>query len=36
MWGMLNDYKWLGAISLVVAAVLVVYGAYFAGRTQRT
>jgi membrane protein implicated in regulation of membrane protease activity len=36
IWGLLNHYAIGGVISLVIGALLVVYGAYFAGRAQRT
>jgi len=35
VWGLLNDYKLLGVISLAIGVLLVIYGAYFAARTQR-
>ena len=36
VWGLLNDYKLLGTISLAIAILLIPYGAYFAARFQRT
>jgi hypothetical protein len=35
IWGLLNHYPWSGAFSLIIGAILVLYGAYFAGRAQR-
>jgi hypothetical protein len=35
VWGLLNGHVMLGAISLVIAVLLLVYGSYFAARTQR-
>jgi len=34
-WGVLNNYPKAGMISLIIGALLVVYGGYFAGRAQR-
>jgi hypothetical protein len=34
MWGLLNHYVVLGALSLVFAALLVVYGGYFVGKAE--
>jgi quinol-cytochrome oxidoreductase complex cytochrome b subunit len=36
IWGILNHFPTAGALSLVIGALLVLYGAYFAGRAQRT
>jgi hypothetical protein len=36
IWGLLNHYPVAGSLSLIVGALLVLYGAYFAGRAQRT
>ena len=36
VWGLLNDYKLLGTISLAIGILLIPYGAYFAARFQRT
>jgi hypothetical protein len=36
VWGLLNDYKLLGIISLAIGMLLIPYGAYFAARIQRT
>ena len=36
IWALLNYYPWSGALSLIIGALLVLYGAYFAGRAQRT
>jgi hypothetical protein len=36
IWGLLNNYAAAGSLSLIVGALLVLYGAYFAGRAQRT
>ena len=36
VWGLLNDYKLLGIISLAIGILLIPYGAYFAARFQRT
>jgi len=36
VWGLLNDYKLLGIISLAIGVLLIPYGAYFAARFQRT
>ena len=35
LWGLLNGYAAAGALSLIVGAGLIVYGAYFAGRVKR-
>jgi hypothetical protein len=35
IWGILNAYPRAGSLSLVVGALLVLYGAYFAGRAKR-
>jgi len=35
-WGVLNHHPWAGVISLIIGALLVLYGGYFAGRAQRT
>jgi hypothetical protein len=35
MWGLFNDYQALGAFSLLLSVLLIVYGAYFAARAQR-
>jgi len=35
VWGLLNDYKLLGIISLAIGILLSPYGAYFAARFQR-
>jgi hypothetical protein len=35
VWGLLNDYKLLGAIALGIGALLVVYGAYYAAGSRR-
>lgn len=34
MWGLLNHYVALGALSLGIAALLVVYGGYFVGKAE--
>jgi len=36
VWGLLNDYKLLGIISLAIGILLIPYGAYFAARFQRS
>jgi hypothetical protein len=36
VWGLFNDYKLLGTISLAIGILLIPYGAYFAARFQRT
>jgi hypothetical protein len=36
IWGLLNNYATAGGLSLIAGALLVLYGAYFAGRAQRT
>jgi len=36
VWGLLNDYKLLGIISLAISILLIPYGAYFAARFQRS
>jgi hypothetical protein len=36
VWGLLNDYKLLGLISLAISMLLIPYGAYFAARSERT
>ena len=36
IWGLLNNYARAGSLSLIVGALLILYGAYFAGRAQRT
>jgi hypothetical protein len=36
VWGLLNDHKLLGIISLAIGILLIPYGAYFAARIQRT
>jgi len=36
VWGLLNDHKLLGIISLAIGILLIPYGAYFAARFQRT
>jgi hypothetical protein len=35
MWGLLNDYQLLGAISIAIAVLLVGYFAYFAAGARR-
>jgi hypothetical protein len=35
MWGLLNHYQTLGAVSLALSVLLVAYGAYFAAKAQR-
>ena len=35
MWGLLNHYKLLGAISLAAGVLLIVYGGYFAANSER-
>ena len=35
MWGLLNDYQLLGAISMAIAVLLVGYFAYFAAGARR-
>jgi membrane protein implicated in regulation of membrane protease activity len=35
IWGLLNYYPWSGTLSLIIGAILVLYGAYFAGRAER-
>jgi len=35
MWGLLNNYKLLGGISLGIGVLLVVYGGYFAANSER-
>ena len=35
MWGLLNSYRLLGAISLGAGVLLVVYGGYFAANSER-
>jgi hypothetical protein len=35
MWGLLNHYRLLGALSLVVGGLLVVYETYFAAKAER-
>ena len=35
MWGLLNDHKLLGAVSLGAGVLLVVYGGYFAAEAER-
>lgn len=34
MWGLLNHYEVLGALSLAFGVLLVVYGGYFVGKSQ--
>jgi hypothetical protein len=36
IWGLLNHYATAGSVSLIVGALLILYGANFAGRAQRT
>ena len=36
VWGLFNDHKLLGIISLAIGILLIPYGAYFAARFQRT
>jgi len=36
VWGLLNHYAAAGSLSLIIGALLVMYGAYFSGRAQRT
>jgi hypothetical protein len=36
VWGLLNDHKLLGIISLAIGILLIPYGAYFAARFERT
>ena len=33
MWGLLNHDLWLGAVSLTLSGLLVIYEAYFAAHT---
>ena len=35
VWGLFNNYELIGAVSLAVGVLLVIYFAYFAGRAQR-
>jgi hypothetical protein len=35
VWALRNSEKWLGALSLGAALLLVVYGSYFLGKAQR-
>jgi hypothetical protein len=35
VWGLFNHYLALGALSLALSVLLVVYGAYFAAKAQR-
>jgi len=35
VWGLFNHYQVLGALSLLLSVLLVVYGAYFAAKAQR-
>ena len=36
VWGMLHAHATAGSVSLVLGALLILYGAYFAGRAERT
>jgi membrane protein implicated in regulation of membrane protease activity len=35
VWGLFNHYQVLGALSLSLSVLLVVYGAYFAAKAQQ-